>query len=376
MDGERNAAVSGEGQLCDDGVDAQKARHAQQMESSSAHKKRRFMWAAVLIKRERLSRHRSHVHVAMSRLGGAEVAARARANVWQSTNASASGSGRAVFHLVVPPLLSPPPLPAAMAELAAFTDYEKEFTLLTNSLPARINTLLNYESSSDNAQTELRRIKQEMSQSKQLAMDMEIAARGIAEPTRRELGNKIRIHKETLATLQKDLSAAEAKFDRSALLGTRAAAPLEYDKSQATRDRATEATDKLRKGTTQLGDAQRRLEETIDVGSGIMSELDRNRETLQRVRSNVSGTESGGTAGGGAAPSLAGGPCSAVISVGALQCATASSSLNAPPSRSCAPHSNRLARLAERSTPQDAFCEEWAAARSRTKLPSSFSRSS
>ena len=174
-----------------------------------------------------------------------------------------------------------------MAELAAFTDYEKEFTLLTNSLPARINTLLNYESSSDNAQTELRRIKQEMSQSKQLAMDMEIAARGIAEPTRRELGNKIRIHKETLATLQKDLSAAEAKFDRSALLGTRAAAPLEYDKSQSARDRATEATDKLRKGTTQLGDAQRRLEETIDVGSGIMSELDRNRETLQRVRSNV-----------------------------------------------------------------------------------------
>ena len=47
------------------------------------------------------------------------------------------------------------------------------------------------------------------------------------------------------------------------------------------------ATDKLRSGTTALGDAHRRLEETIEVGAGVMSELDRNRETLQRVRSNV-----------------------------------------------------------------------------------------
>jgi hypothetical protein len=179
-----------------------------------------------------------------------------------------------------------------MSELAAFNDYEREFTLLTSALPTRINTLLNYESSSDAASSELRRIKGEMSQAKQLAMDMEIAARGIAEPTRRELGNKIRIHKETLATLQKDLTNAEAKFDRSALLGTRAAAgaaPLEFDKSAGNRSRMDQATEKLRGGTNQLGDAQRRLEETIDVGAGIMGELDRNRETLQRVRSNVRG---------------------------------------------------------------------------------------
>jgi len=177
-----------------------------------------------------------------------------------------------------------------MAELAAFTDYEKEFTQVVNSLPARINTLLNYESSADSAQTELRRIKGEMSQAKQLAMDMEIAARGIAEPTRREMGNKIRIHKETLATLSKDLQQAEAKFDRSALLGgsgRAAAAPLDFDKSSANRDRAQQQTEKLKGGTNVLTDAHRRLEETIEVGGGIMSELDRNRETLQRVRGNV-----------------------------------------------------------------------------------------
>src|SRR5690348_14012384 len=101
-----------------------------------------------------------------------------------------------------------------MAELAAFQDYEREFVQVTTQLPTRINALLNYESNADAAQTELRRIKSDLSQAKQLAMDMEIAARSIGEPTRRELGNKIRIHKETLTSLAKDLSLAEAKFDR------------------------------------------------------------------------------------------------------------------------------------------------------------------
>jgi hypothetical protein len=49
----------------------------------------------------------------------------------------------------------------------------------------------------------------------------------------------------------------------------------------------TQATDKLRGGTGQLNDAHRQLEETINVGGGIMEELNRNRETLNRVRGNV-----------------------------------------------------------------------------------------
>ena len=160
---------------------------------------------------------------------------------------------------------------------------------VTNALPTRINALLSYETNADAAQTELRRIKSDMSTAKQHSMDMEIAARGIGEPTRRELGNKIRIHKETLATLAKDLAQAEAKFDRGALLGGSRAneRPLEFDKSVGQRERMAAGTEMLRGGTGQLNDAHRRLEETIEVGGGILSELDRNRETLQHIRTNV-----------------------------------------------------------------------------------------
>jgi vesicle transport through interaction with t-SNAREs protein 1 len=177
-----------------------------------------------------------------------------------------------------------------MAELASFMDTEREFKQLTVQLQPRINSLVNYESSPEAAASELKKIKAELHSAKQLLSDMEMSARGIAEPTRRELGDKNRGHKETLASLSKDLAAAEAKFDRSALLGrgaSSAAQALEYDKSLAQRERMAQATEKLRGGTNVLEDAHRSLEGAIDTGAGIMTELDRNRETLQRVRGNV-----------------------------------------------------------------------------------------
>ena len=46
-------------------------------------------------------------------------------------------------------------------------------------------------------------------------------------------------------------------------------------------------TDKLKSGTSVLADTHTRLEETVNVGEGIMGELHRNRETMTRVRGNV-----------------------------------------------------------------------------------------
>lgn len=156
-------------------------------------------------------------------------------------------------------------------------------------LPTRINSLIQYETNADKAQSEIRRVNADLSTAKQRVSDMEMANRGIPEPTRRELGNKIRTYKDSLATLSKDLKQAEEKFSRNALMnGGRADRPLDFDKSTAARDRMQQNTEKLRGGTDVLNDANRRIEETLDVGVGIMGELDRNRETLHRIRGNVS----------------------------------------------------------------------------------------
>jgi hypothetical protein len=48
-----------------------------------------------------------------------------------------------------------------------------------------------------------------------------------------------------------------------------------------------QTTDKMRGGNAVLEGAHRQLEETITVGEGTLTELARNRETLNRVRGNV-----------------------------------------------------------------------------------------
>lgn len=49
--------------------------------------------------------------------------------------------------------------------------------------------------------------------------DMESEVRGFSEPTRSELGKKIRSYKENLDTISQDIESAKRKFDRTALLG-------------------------------------------------------------------------------------------------------------------------------------------------------------
>ena len=148
------------------------------------------------------------------------------------------------------------------------------------------------ESNEEKGKTDVRAIKTDLAQAKQLIQDMEMSNRTIAEPTKRDVAKKISVHRETMKTLEKDLALAEQKFDRGALFGARGGAggaggPLEYDKSQSARDRATAATEKLKSGTGVLDDAHRRLEETIDVGADTLGQLESNREKMLRIRGNV-----------------------------------------------------------------------------------------
>jgi Snare region anchored in the vesicle membrane C-terminus len=104
---------------------------------------------------------------------------------------------------------------------------------------------------------------------------------------------QIRTYKDSLGNVANDLKRAKEKFSRSALMGGAqggpggANRPLDFEKSADARARMAATTDKLKTGTTQLNDANARLEETIGVGEGIMGELHRNRETMMRVRGNV-----------------------------------------------------------------------------------------
>ena len=100
---------------------------------------------------------------------------------------------------------------------------------------------------------------------------------------------QIRTYKDSLAGVAADLKRAKERFSRSALMagGGASSRPLDFDKSNDQRARMAATTDKLKSGTSVLADTHTRLEETVNVGEGIMGELHRNRETMVRVRGNV-----------------------------------------------------------------------------------------
>lgn len=177
-------------------------------------------------------------------------------------------------------------------DLAAFNDYEKDFLTLTNQLPSRVNALLQYNSEADAANAEIRKIEADLTSAKQRLTDMQVEARGLSDPTRKELGNKINMYRASLDTVSGDLTKAKTKYQRNALLGGGAQGgaggrPMEFDKSLDQRQRMMNNTDKLRGGNDTLQSAHSRLEETIEVAEGITGELQRNRETLTRIRGNV-----------------------------------------------------------------------------------------
>ena len=84
----------------------------------------------------------------------------------------------------------------------------REFVALVVPLQERINTLgaPNGEPPAEAARAELKRIKADLRLAKQLLLDMEMSTRSIVEPTRRELFARVQGHRETLAFLESHLA--------------------------------------------------------------------------------------------------------------------------------------------------------------------------
>ena len=122
------------------------------------------------------------------------------------------------------------------------------------------------------------------------ALSFSQEVRGLPEPTRGQLGSKVKTYRESLEVVSADLRKMQQKIQRSSLLGSpggAASRPLDFDKSLDARGRMQQNTDKLQNSSAVLDAAHGTLEETLNIATGSMEELGRNRETLNRVRSNV-----------------------------------------------------------------------------------------
>ena len=117
--------------------------------------------------------------------------------------------------------------------------------------------------------------------------DMEREARSIPEPTRRELGNRVRAYKDSLATVKRDLDRAKEKFQRSALMAGSTEDLAFSDDSRAQHQRLIDTNTRLAAGSDRLEGTRRVLAETEDVALGISEQLHRDRQVISGIRDNT-----------------------------------------------------------------------------------------
>lgn len=132
----------------------------------------------------------------------------------------------------------------------------------------------------------VRSVDTDIARAKEKLADMEAEARGYRPATRRALGSKIRTYRESLNGIQDDLRRVRGRAERGALLGSGGDADFS-DKSRGQRGRMMESNTRMAESTSRLEDARRQLHETEHVAMDVVSELGRNRETLESARRKV-----------------------------------------------------------------------------------------
>uniref|UniRef100_A0A0G4FQT4 t-SNARE coiled-coil homology domain-containing protein n=1 Tax=Chromera velia CCMP2878 TaxID=1169474 RepID=A0A0G4FQT4_9ALVE len=99
-----------------------------------------------------------------------------------------------------------------------------------------------------------------------------------------ELMPRVADHRRALEAVTREVRTRKTEAQRRALLdadGNASAAALEQ------RQRMKDVEGRIRDGTKQVEEAQRLALETEQIGTGIMTDLHGQRETIQRARANV-----------------------------------------------------------------------------------------
>lgn len=108
----------------------------------------------------------------------------------------------------------------ATAEEGCFRDAERELVPLILLLQERMKSpSITRNDEDETARVELKRIKADLRLAKVLLSDMEMSARSMVEaPTRRELGTKVKGHRDTIALIESHLACSDVMRTGSEIL--------------------------------------------------------------------------------------------------------------------------------------------------------------
>jgi len=171
-----------------------------------------------------------------------------------------------------------------------FLHYEEEFVDLKQTIEQKVKTIPSF--IGGQRTQEVRNAELDIQDAEQTLRSMNLSARNVASPNNVKLLQKCKEYENDIEKLKSELRKAEMKInvgaERDSLFSSSGGI---RDDMMATsmdqRARLLSNTESLDKSSIQLQEAMRTAEETVQVGMGVMEDLDRQTNTMMQIKEKL-----------------------------------------------------------------------------------------
>lgn len=165
-----------------------------------------------------------------------------------------------------------------------FANYEQDFRDVFGSLESHLRAIPNL--SNEQKLSEIRKAENDITDAEDILQSMNLNARNVSGLQGQKLSQKIKEYEAKVAASKKELRRMEttvtSMVEREALMGGGAVLGVELTTSVDQRERLISGTERLHRSNQTLLDARRTAEATVETGSNILSNLESQRETMER----------------------------------------------------------------------------------------------
>jgi len=171
-----------------------------------------------------------------------------------------------------------------------FSNYEQDFVDTLGNLQRLIENMPSL--TADQRLVEIRKADKDIHDAETTLQSMNLNARNVPGQQGAKLQTRIKEYEGELAKMKKDIRRSEVQANelaaRESLMGG-SAVLSDMSISIDQRERLLSNQQRLARGSTQLKDALRTAEETVEVGTGIMANLEDQRNTMQKGLDKLKG---------------------------------------------------------------------------------------
>lgn len=173
---------------------------------------------------------------------------------------------------------------------ALFTQYENEYCNKSTDISRKITAASSL--SGDPRKKKVAEVEADIKDADTVIKKMDMEARSVAPDRCRQLQNKVKEYKADLASLKEQLAKAKASVPGGDAARAELGLSSDYaSSSQAQRDRMLTATQRLEQSNDRLQQGKKLLVETEELGTGILSNLSAQRESIVHARDTLHGAD-------------------------------------------------------------------------------------